>query len=63
MFVPPDQRRSGESPPPDSGRSKGSETVLLVLIGLFVASMLLAPIGGSTVVQALLALRSQLFVR
>ena len=54
MFVPPDQRRPWEPPPNDDGKLKRSENVLLFLIGLFLLSMLLAPIGGSTVVQALL---------
>ena len=56
MFVPPEQRRSWHPPQPDGKRSKPGETVLLVLVCLFLLSMLLAPIGGSTLVNALLAL-------
>jgi hypothetical protein len=55
MFVPPEQRRSWY-PPPESPKRGRSDTVLLFLIGLFLFSMLLAPIGGNTVVQALVAL-------
>ena len=43
MFVPPEQRGSWHPPPPDGGKSKRGETFLLVLIGLFLLSMLLAP--------------------
>ncbi len=56
MFVPPEQRGSWHPPPPDGGKSKRGETFLLVLIGLFLLSMLLAPIGGSTVLQAVMTL-------
>jgi hypothetical protein len=56
MFVPPEHRRSWHPPQPEGDKSRRGETVLLVLIGLFLLAMLLAPIGGSGVVQALLAL-------
>lgn len=55
MFVPPEQRRSWYPPQPERGKSRRGENVLLFLIAAFLLSMLLAPIGGSTVVHALLA--------
>lgn len=56
MFVPPEHRRSWYPPRPEGGKSRRSETILLFLIGMFLLAMVLAPIGGSTVVQAFLAL-------
>ncbi len=56
MFVPPEHHQSWYPPQPDRGKSKRGETVLLVLIGMFLFSMLLAPIGGSTLVEAVVAL-------
>ena len=56
MFVPPDQRRSWYPPRPEDRKPRPGEAVLLFLIVLFLLSMLLAPIGGSSLVEALLAL-------
>jgi len=56
MFLPPEKRRPWYPFRPDDGISKRGEAVLLCLIGIFLLSMLLGPIGGSTVVPALLAL-------
>ena len=56
MFVPPEERRSWQPPPPDGDRSRRGEDALLWLIGLFLVSMLLGPIAGGTVLQPLLAL-------
>jgi hypothetical protein len=36
--------------------SRRDEAVLLALVAVFLLSVLLSPIGGSTIVQALLAL-------
>jgi hypothetical protein len=55
MFLPPEERRPGYPPQPEDGLSRRSEAVLLWLIGIFLLSVLLGPIGGSTIVQALLA--------
>ncbi len=55
MFVPPEQRQPWYPPQPEREKSRRSENVLLFLIGIFLLSMLLAPIGGSTVLQAFLA--------
>jgi hypothetical protein len=56
MFVPPEQRGSWYPPRPDDRKTKRGENVLLILIGVFLFSLLLAPIGGGTVVQAITAL-------
>ena len=55
MFVPPEQRGSWSPPQPEGGKSRRGEAVLMVLIVVFLLSMLLAPIGGSTLVHAILA--------
>ncbi len=59
MFVPPEHRQSWHPPRPAGKQTKGHETVLLLLIGIFLLSMLIAPIAGSTLVDALLALMSR----
>lgn len=56
MFLPPEERRPWYPIQPDDGISKRGEAVLLCLIAIFLLSILLGPIGGSTVAQALLAL-------
>jgi len=56
MFLPPEERRPGYPFQPEEGMSRRGEAVLLWLIGIFLVAVLLGPIGGSTVVQALLAL-------
>lgn len=56
MYLPPEQRKPGYPPRPRRPLSRRSEAVLLWLIGIFLVSVLLGPIGGSTVIQALLAL-------
>ena len=55
MFVPPDQRPSWQPPPPARPANSG-EKVLLVLIAILLLSMLLGPIAGGTLLQALPAL-------
>jgi hypothetical protein len=56
MFLPPEERRPWYPFQPKDGMSRRCEAVLLCLIGIFLVSVLLAPIGGSTILQALLAL-------
>ncbi len=57
MFVPPEQRSAGPKPEdPQAGPPAcRSDSVLLWLIVAFVSAMLLAPIGGSTLVHGLRA--------
>ncbi len=56
MFLPPEERRPCYPFRPEDGLSKRGEAVLLWLVGIFLLSVLLGPIGGSTIVQSLLAL-------
>ena len=56
MFLPPEERQPRYPLQPDDGPSRRGEAVLLWLVGIFLLSILLAPIGGSTLVQALGAL-------
>jgi hypothetical protein len=56
MFLPPEDRQPGYPPQPDEGLSKRGEAVLLWLVGIFLLAVLLGPIGGSTLGQALAAL-------
>ncbi len=56
MFLPPEERRPWYPPRPRGGMSRRDEAVLLALVAVFLLSVLLSPIGGSTIVQALLAL-------
>ena len=56
MFVPPEERRPWHPPPPEGRGSRPAESVLLFLIGLFLLAVFLAPIGGSGLVDAFLAL-------
>jgi hypothetical protein len=57
MFLPPEERRPWyPSSEPDDGLSKRGEAVLLWFVALFLLAVLLGPIGGSTLGQALLAL-------
>jgi len=56
MFLPPDERKPWYPSQPDDGLSKRDEAVLLWLVGIFLLAVLLGPIGGSTLGQALVAL-------
>ena len=56
MFLPPDERRPWYPSQPDEGLSQRGEAVLLWLVGIFLMAILLGPIGGSTLGQALVAL-------
>ncbi len=56
MFLPPEERQPGYPPRPDGGLSRRGEAVLLWLVGIFLLAVLLGPIGGSTLGQALAAL-------
>ena len=56
MFLPPDERKTWYSSQPDDGLSKRGEALLLSLVGIFLLAVLLGPIGGSTLGQALVAL-------
>jgi hypothetical protein len=56
MFLPPDERKPWYPPHSDDGLSKRAEAVLLWLVGMFLLAVLLGPIGGSTLGQALAAL-------
>jgi len=56
MFLPPDERKPWYPSQPDGGLSKRDEAVLLWLVGIFLLAVLLGPIGGSTLGQALVAL-------
>ena len=56
MFLPPEQRHPGSSPgdpPPPEPASPRGETLGLWLIGLALVSIVLAPLGGSTLLEAL----------
>lgn len=57
MFVPPEYRQPGPPPrhptPPNRALTKRGETVMVWVVCLFLLLMFLAPIGGSTVVEAL----------
>ena len=57
MFLPPEQRHPGSSPwdapPPKPAPPSRGETLGLWLIGFLLVSIVLAPLGGSTVVEAL----------
>ena len=57
MFVPPEDRSPGPPPwhpsPPKRALTKRGEAVMLWLVCLFLLLMLLAPLGGNTVVEAL----------
>ncbi len=57
MFVPPEKRHPGSPPwdPPPSKRGPTSReiTAVLWLIGFLLVLIVLAPIGGSTVLEAL----------
>jgi hypothetical protein len=55
MYLPPEERKSGQPPRPRSGPPRRREAVLLWLSGAFLVSVLLGPIGGGTLIQALLA--------
>ena len=63
MFVPPEHRQPGPPPwrpaPPRRKLTKRGETVMVWVVCLFLLLMLLAPIGGSTVIQALWFLLSR----
>lgn len=56
MFVPPEQRPPGPArwnpPPPKRHLSKRSETIVLWMVGFILVSIFLAPLGGSTVAEA-----------
>ena len=56
MFVPPEQRHPGSSPgdapPPKPAPPSRGETIGLWLIGLLLLSIVLAPIGGSSLLEA-----------
>ena len=56
MFLAPDERKPWYPSQPHDGLSKRGEAVLLWLVGIFLLAVLLAPIGGSTLGQALVAL-------
>lgn len=56
MFLPPDERQPWYPFQPDDGLSKRGEAVVLWSVGIFLLAVLLGPIGGSTLVQALFAL-------
>ena len=56
MFLPPDERKPWYPSQQHDGLSKRGEAVLLWLVGIFLLAVLLAPIGGSTLGQALVAL-------
>ena len=58
MYLPPEERRPWYPFQPEKRLSRRGELVLLWLVGIFLLAVLLAPIGGSTVVHALLALLS-----
>ena len=57
MFVPPEKRHPGQPPweplPPKREGASGDQTVVLWLIGFLLVLTVLAPIGGSTVLNAL----------
>lgn len=56
MFLPPEQRHPGSSPwqpPAKPAPPSRRETVILWLVGLVLASAFLAPMGGSSVIEAL----------
>lgn len=57
MFVPPDHWQPGPPPrhpaPPRRALTKRGEAVMLSLVCFFLLLMLVAPIGGSTVVEML----------
>ncbi len=57
MFLPPEQRHPGSSPgdPPPSRPAPPSrgEALGIWLIGLLLVATILAPMGGSTVLEAL----------
>lgn len=57
MFVPPEQQQPGSSPwdapPPKPARPRRGETLGLWLIGLMLLATVVAPMGGSTVIEAL----------
>jgi len=57
MFLPPEQRHPGSSPwdnpPPKPAPSSRGEAVGLWLIVLLLVSIVMAPIGGSSVLEAL----------
>ena len=55
MFLPPEERRPWYPFQPEDGLSRRCEAVLLWLVGIFLLSVLLGPVGGSTILQALLA--------
>ncbi|MBI3349173.1 MAG: hypothetical protein HY020_18430 [Burkholderiales bacterium] len=63
MFVPPEHRPPGPPPwrPPRPKRTltKRQEAVMLWAVGLFLLLQLLAPLGGSTVVEAIWFLLSR----
>lgn len=55
MFVPPEHRQPGPPPwlpPRRRALSKRGETVMLRVVCFCLLVMLLAPIGGSTVIEA-----------
>lgn len=56
MFVPPEQRQPGppppDPPPPRRKLTGREEAVLSWLIGAVLVSTVLAPIGGSTLLEA-----------
>ena len=56
MFLPPEERQPWYPVPPDKGLSRRDEAVLLCLVAIFLLAVLLGPIGGSTLGQALVAL-------
>jgi hypothetical protein len=56
MFLPPENRRPGYPPAPDTGLTRRSEALLLALVVLFLLALMLAPIGGASVIDALVAL-------
>jgi hypothetical protein len=55
MFVEGGWRPSGEPPPREPRLTAGQERVLLWLIAVNVLLLLVAPIGGATVIHAVLA--------
>lgn len=56
MYLPPEDRRPGYPFQPEEGMSRRAEAILLCLIVIFLLAALLAPIGGATIMEALLAL-------
>ncbi|RTL45706.1 MAG: hypothetical protein EKK53_04975 [Burkholderiales bacterium] len=57
MFVPPEHRPHGPLPwrPPEHKRrlTRREEAVMLWAVGLFLLTLLLAPLGGSSLVEAI----------